>query len=259
MGIRSKLNYYFNKILYPSTRVNRLPKTRPSKESIYYLINQLGVHKPVGLTHNKNTGYHELPFPSLRFPVSRRDLSLRLKRLEEIDIISKGYGLDVGCALGGMTFGLQLKGANMVGTDRDLPSLNVAIECEKLFKTGASFENLDFNSDSLKLLVKKYSNPISSKFDFAIWFSSFNWVVNSLGEIKIKKLVKELSESVDFLIADSAIGGKGSSSLSDIGVIDNQTFTKFILDNSNYRYCNKIGVDEKWYGREIFIFSLNDY
>tara|TARA_Y100001968_G_scaffold268912_1_gene259506 strand:+ start:3242 stop:3940 length:699 start_codon:yes stop_codon:yes gene_type:complete len=231
-----------------------MPKNRPSRESIYFLVNQLGLNKPIGLTHDLNKGYHELPFEDLRFPVTRRDLSNRLKRLESINLLKGKYGLDIGCALGGMTFGLQQRGAYMVGIDRDKPSLDVARECESLYQTGASFELLDFNKDSFYKLLNHFANPITKKFDFAIWFSSFNWVAKSLGEQQTKELIELISQNVTTLIADSAIGGKGSSSLASIGIDSNNSFQEFVIKNSEYNNFTEIGTDESWYNRKVYKF-----
>ena len=242
-------------LIYPSLSVRKMPTRRPSINSIYYLINQLGKDKPVGLTHNLRQGYHELPFKELRFPVSRNDLKKRLSRLQKNYSFNTKYGLDIGCALGGISFGLQQIGARMVGIDRNTPSIEVAKECEALFKTGAQFINKDFGKATFLELLVDYSNPKTKKFDFIVWFSSFNWVADALGEKELKSLVKIISQNSNTFIADSAIGGKGQPSLNKIGIFDNKSFVKFIIENSLYKTCKVIGQDDKWYGREIFIFS----
>ena len=73
--------------------------------------------------------------------------------------------------------------------------------------------------------------------------------------LEIKSLVYKISENSNTFIADSAIGGKGQSFLSQIGIVDNKTFGEFIIKNSLYKNFQVIGQDNKWYGREIFIFS----
>ena len=232
-----------------------MPKKRPSKKSIYFLINQLGKDKPVGLTHDLSKGYHELPFNELRFPVSRNDLNKRLSRLNKNYSFNNKYGMDIGCAIGGISFGLQQMGANMVGIDRNSPSIKIAKECEAFFKTGANFINKDFGKETFLELLIDYSNPTTKIFDFVVWFSSFNWIAEAIGEKEIISLIKVISENSDTLIADSAIGGKGQLFLSQIGIIDNKSFGEFIIKNSSYKSFKIIGQDEKWYEREIFIFS----
>lgn len=240
---------------YPYKQIRCLPSTRPSLESVYYFINQLGRHQPVGLTHEVGTGYHELPFPELRFKTSRGDLSARLQRLSQIQEIKGSYGLDIGCAIGGMTFGLQKIGSKMVGIDRDEPSIAVAQECEALFKTGATFVCASFGEETLAELARLYGNPMTGRFDFAIWFSSFNWVAEALGLEATRALLEAVSQSVDTLIADSAIGGKGAVALESLGIVSNESFVSFVLDNSQYTKYEVVGQDAGWYGRSVYRFS----
>jgi SAM-dependent methyltransferase len=242
-------------VRYPYRRINTMPAVRPSLESVHFFINQLGKHLPVGLTHEVGTGYHELPFPELRFKTSRGDLKNRIQRLSHIQKIKGAYGLDIGCAIGGMTFGLQQIGAHMVGIDRDEPSIAVAKECEALFKTGATFVSESFGEDVLAELVRSYGNPQTGRFDFAIWFSSFNWVAEALGTEATRTLLQNVSQCIDTLIADSAIGGKGASALQSIGVVSNETFVSFVLDNSIYTKFELVGQDADWYGRAVYRFS----
>ena len=114
LPMKSILKSLFMYLKYPSIRVAQMPDKRPSKKSIYYLINQLGRHKPIGLTHNIGVAYHELPFEELIFPTSRQGLKQRIEKLITTPGINRGaYGLDLGCAIGGITFGLQKIGCKM--------------------------------------------------------------------------------------------------------------------------------------------------
>ncbi len=150
---------------------------------------------------------------------------------------------------------MQKLGSQIVGIYRNKPSIEIAKECEAYFKTGAFFINKDFGKETFLELLSNYSNPKTKKFDFIIWFSSFNWVEEYLGEKEIKSLVYVISENSNNLIADSSIGGKGQTFLSQIGIYDNLSFADFITNNSLYKSYKIIGKDHDWYGREIFIFS----
>jgi SAM-dependent methyltransferase len=253
--VKRSLTQRIEDFKYPYKRISAMPAERPSVESVYYFINQLGKHLPVGLTHEVGTGYHELPFPELRFKTSRGDLRNRLQRLSHIQEVKGAYGLDIGCAIGGMTFGLQQLGAQMVGIDRDEPSIAVAKECEALFTTGAKFVSAPFGEDVLAELARSYGNPQTERFDFAIWFSSFNWVAEALGTEATRSLLHNVSQRIDILIADSAIGGKGANALQNIGVVSNETFVSFVLDNSMYTKFELVGQDADWYGRDVYRFS----
>ena len=249
LKFKQKLKFLVENIFYPYLRVKKMPKERPSKKSIYFLINQLGKNKPVGLTHSTNVGYHELPFKELNFKVSRSDLDERLDRICGVINVQGKKGLDIGSALGGITFGLQKRGAEMVGIERDSPSIAVATECEAFFKTGARFVEGSLTSDLLKDLFLE-----SKKFDFCVWFSSFNWVIQSIGNAEMKKCLELISLNCENLLADSAVGGKGDEALQKSGITTNQDFEEYILLNSKFSKSNLIGTDESWYGRNVYRF-----
>lgn len=246
---------FFTRLKYPHLRITEPPESRPSVASVHYLVNQLGAHSPVGLTHRRSTAYHELPFPNLRLMTSRNDLSLRVSRITENLAVESKYGLDIGCAVGGVSFALQAAGARMVGIDRDLPSINVAAECEALYNTGARFLHSEFCLKNLAGILSTAADPVSKEVDFAVWFSSFNWVAKELGGSETKNVLAQLSSSSRVLVADSAIGGKGQAAMSSLGIDSNQDFSSFVLNNSNYSKVRKIGTDKSWYGRDIFLFE----
>lgn len=240
---------------YPHVLWGRPPATRPSIASVHYFVNMLGRHKPVGLTHSSGTAYHELPFRNLKLKTSRNDLHKRVGRISQNLPIEGQHGLDIGCAIGGVSFSLQLAGAKMVGVDRDRPSIQVARECESLFKTGAAFIEADFSLETIDDILEVASNPISGEVDFTVWLSSFNWVAKELGISQTKEILLKLSRASKVLIADSAIGGKGQGAMDVLGIRSNHEFSSFVLAQSEYSRVRSIGVDGDWYDREVFLFE----
>jgi hypothetical protein len=236
------------------TRFVQLDQKRPSEASIRYLASRLGRHRPVGLTHRPGVLYHELPFPGLRMDVSRGDLSERVRRITSALSVEGKFGIDIGCAVGGVTFSLQQAGARMVGVDRDLPSLQVARECEALYGTGAIFVHREVSIETFEDLADRMANPANKCFDFVVWLSSMNWVASSLGPKEFEKLLDKVSKRSDVLIADSALGGKASASMEAMGIRTNQDFSTFVLAHSHFVSATVLGVDDTWYGRELFLF-----
>jgi len=240
---------------YPYLRVLSMPEDRPSIRSIYFLANQLGRSSPVGLTHRPRVAYHELPFQELELITSRDDLAERIARISRGFEFGGKFGLDIGSAVGGMSFALQQEGAQMLGVERDRPSLDLAQECEAYFQTGAVFSHSQFSVASLPELLDIGANPLTNRFDFAIWMSSFNWVANDLEPEEMAELVSKLSSSVDVLFADSAIGGKGSLAMQKIGIGSNDDFCKYVMNNSEYTKVVALGTDTGWYQRQVFRFE----
>ena len=240
---------------YSYLKIDRMPSQRPSVNSIYFLVNQLGKHQPVGLTHAAAVGYHELPFAELKFKVSRHDLQDRVARIRSAISLKGKWGVDIGSALGGLTFALQKEGAQMMGIERDRPSINVSLECEALFKTGAKFTHGSVSETLLLEVVKSHHNPSSGHLDFAIWFSSFNWVAQALGDTATQQFLRTFSKHCDVLLLDSAIGGKGQEFMGTLGIHGNDDFCAYIQRHTAYTKVESIGKDAHWYDREVFKFS----
>lgn len=244
-----KIYYYF---FFPYTRVHTYPNNSPSIQSIYYKVNQLGKNKPIGLPREHYIVYHQLPFPELKLRYRRKDLEERLKVLCSTFDFENKFGIDIGSAIGGITFALQKRGAIMVGIERDEPAFKVSLEVESYFKTGAKFINDNLSKPNLKKSLKIVG---CKKFDFSIWLSSFNWVAGANNEKNLKEIISYLSHISDTLIADSAIGGKGQKFLDKIGIKSNKDFSKYILENSEYTSAHLIHTYENWYSRGLFRFD----
>ena len=141
----------------------------------------------------------------------------------------------------------------MTGVDRDMPSLRVANECEQLFRTGARFINDEINEITINSIISKASYQ-DRNLDFTIWLGSFNWVAKSLGDKRLKELLKTISEKSTLLVADSAIGGKGDNALKAIGINSNKSFADYILKNTTYTQAMSLGRYDDWYDRELYYF-----
>jgi len=246
--IRNIIDYFF----YPYLKVKELPSVRPSIKSIYYFINQLGKNKPVGLTRVASVAYHEVPFAEIKVKTSRNDLQKRIELISNNFEFNNKVGIDIGCAIGGVTFSLQKMGAKMIGIERDLPAFNVATEIEAYFKTGANFIHSSISPSLLEEVLKKFNHK---EFDFTIWLSSFNWVLGDLGEESTKDLINSLSQKSTYLICDSAIGGKGQKFLTQSKIESNEDFVNFIEDNSQYKLEKVLGKYDSWYNRDLFLFK----
>lgn len=250
--LKRQLKKLYIFLRFPYTRVKVQPHGAPSIKSIYYRVNQLGKNKPVGLPREQAVVYHELPFPELKLRYRRKDLDERMQILLNAIELKDKIGFDIGCALGGLTFGLQKQGAEMLGIERDKPAYEVAVEIEKYYNTGAKFINEEISTNTLTKALKKMN---CKSFDFTIWLSSFNWVAGANSEETLKQLLFELSLKSEVLIADSAIGGKGQKFLDEIGIKTNQNFVDYVLLNSDYSNVTKLHTYTEWYGRSLYMFK----
>jgi len=227
---------------------------RTPRSAIYKSVAKLGSNEPVGLTHRRGVMYHEVPFRGLRLEYSRTDMRQRVQLLSRELSLDGSHGLDLGCAVGGLTFSLQKRGASMVGVERDGPSYEVAMALENKYRTGAGFIHSDIVG-----YVSRTSEQIRSglltRFDFVLLFSAFNWVVEGMSLDELEKFLGELGELSNLLVMDSAVGGKGQPNLTRIGVETEADFEALLLRGAGKSNVRKIGTYDHWYGRGIFLFE----
>lgn len=233
---------------YPARRGGGLLPGRPgSKAQIYQAASKLGVHRPVGLTHRKGVLYHEVPFRGLRLEYSRSDLRERLQILSTELEVKDRFGLDLGCAVGGLTFSLQLLGATMKGVERDPACVGLARALESRFRTGAEFIQAD--------VVEFVSSSGHSEYDFICIFSAFNWIIEGMDADSTKNFLCKLGGLSRTFVMDSALGGKGQKNLTAIGITDEGSFRGVVADGLGSTRVRQIGQNRGWYDRGLYVFE----
>lgn len=233
---------------YPARRGGGFLRGRPgSKAQIYQAASKLGVHRPVGLTHRKGVLYHEVPFPGLRLEYSRSDLKERLQILSTELEVKGCIGLDLGCAVGGLTFSLQLSGAIMKGVERDPACVGLARALESRFRTGAEFVQAD--------VVEFVSASGQSEYDFVCMFSAFNWIIEGMDGDSTKKFLTKLGGLSRTFVMDSALGGKGQKNLTAIGITDEDSFKEVVASGLGSTRVRQIGTNREWYDRGLYVFE----
>ena len=142
------------------------------KKHFRELISKIGINKIEGSSTKQGCLYHELPFFS-NIPTHRKSSKLRADIIKNNLTITDKTGLDLGCSVGGITFELQLAGANMVGIDYDPNAINLAKEIEKYYNTGALF----------RYQLITYSLIFGlQEFDFIVWLNQWMWLAKQEGE-----------------------------------------------------------------------------
>jgi SAM-dependent methyltransferase len=151
-----------------------------------------------GSSAKKNWGYHNLPFAEYAdAPTHRKGTIERIQHARGLLRPDGKRGLDIGCSVGGMTFGMQMLGAEMTGVDYDPNAIRVAKEVEEEQGTGAKFMEMSVPSDA-------FHTTLNEKWDFVIWLSNFMWVVKQQGYDNSFKLLKEVADNAPVLLFETA-------------------------------------------------------
>lgn len=225
-----------------------------SRARIYRAAALLGTNKPVGLTHRKGVLYHQVPFSNLRLEFSRSDLEERLNILRSEYKFEGLKGLDLGCAVGGLSFAFQLSGASMTGVERDLDCLRVASAIEQRYETGVRFVHSDI-IDYVGALSSSVAKAEVAPFDFVFFFSAFNWVVEGKTPEAAHEFLAKLFSVGQTIFIDSALEGKGQSNLTSIGISDEISFLNFVSSSFHPSKSRTLGENSDWYGRRVYIFK----
>ena len=205
------------------------------------LVDLLGIGQYGGSSTKVGTMYHELPFEEFKFPVHRRRLHLRVEKILGEIPVKYMRGLDLGCNVGGITFSLQLAGANMVGIDYDKQAIQVAQGVEEYKNTGAVFLNKSITLEFVEKL---------EYFDFTVFFDTWMWISKFNGREYAEKLLKKLSEKTTHLFF-SVSQGKGKAHLDFIE--SKHDVLRLLRENTIYNVFRDLGtVEDGWHPRNIF-------
>jgi len=187
--------------------------------------------------------YHELPFP--RWSHFRRHRGGTIERIENIlgwvDIEGKTV-LDLGCSVGGLSFGMIQNDAKYVlGMDYDKQSIDVANEVKGIMK----YDNVDFVCRDITI----ESIRALPDFDIILWFSQWMWSVKQYGLNYAKELLYEVSKKGRVMLFESA-ADDGMARIKDITQDD---IEKWLFENSVYERVKRTPSTSGWMNRDIFI------
>ncbi len=137
--------------------------------------------------------YHELPW-DMGLKVNRGGLKERVVMMSSVYDFSGKAGMDLGCAIGGMTFSLQLLGAQMLGVDHDRPAIDLAKRVERFKQTGAKFSHSD--------ITPWFLND-GKRFDFVVWFAQFMWATKRFGRKRARVMMKRVAKAAPALFFET--------------------------------------------------------
>jgi SAM-dependent methyltransferase len=172
-----------------SEKISRVKEMLSNLNSVKYYDTAC----PIGMA------YHELPFREFNLPVHRKDLIGRVDLVEKYYPVRGKKGIDIGCAIGGVSFELAGRGASMIGVDINKEEIEIAQNIEDIFRKNCLF----ICDDALNI---SSNSTLMANCDFAIWFSQWMWLVKQHGIEHGKNALFHLSQKIGHLFFETSIG-----------------------------------------------------
>lgn len=197
-------------------------------ESIRQKIKDLNKRRYYNTACPVGVAYHELPFREFKGPVYRKDLKARVDLITEHLPIRGLKGIDIGCAIGGVSFELARRGASMFGTDFNPDEISIAQSLEDVYRTGCLFQC----EESMETIRR---SSLMMNFDFAVWFSQWMWLVKLHGIEKGMEALFLVSKSVKYLFFETSIGDAGAGDvMQEHGITTPEAVYKLLRSNTIY-------------------------
>lgn len=202
------------------------------------------IRKAVGGSIEDGKAYHDIPGkPGRTF---RNDSQKRADQIaEHIDVAGK-TGIDLGCSVGGVSFGLVNHGAIMFGFDHDESAIALANKHAQDHSLNATFAPVDLANDALWTTL-----IVGSRADFAVWLANWMWIAKVVGVDKAKQRLAELCEAVPVLAFETAQGAGGSMA-GTFGMRTNDDVAN-LLHGAGFTDVHCVPVVDGWHGRSLFI------
>lgn len=206
-------------------------------------VSQIKGRKYGGSSTKDGKLYHELPFDDLKFRRHRGGTKARIENiLGLVDGVEDKSVLDLGCSVGGLSFGMTMNKAKLVlGIDYDAESINVAREVrdKKGFKNVA-FQNKDITVELIRSLPQ---------FDVILWLSQWMWIVKQKGMDYAKDLLFEVSKKGDVMIFESA----ANDGMAKIKGATQDDIAKWLEECTCYHRFKRTPSTGGWMNRSVFV------
>lgn len=202
------------------------------------------IRPAVGASLAAGKAYHDIP--GVSGPTYRTSSQRRADQIaEHIDVDGRS-GLDLGCSVGGVSFGLVALGASMYGYDHDSTAVAVANRHATEHDLDAWFTVADLADDDA------WSSILEQRFDFAIWLANWMWVAKAAGIDTAKQRLADLCEAVPVLAFETAQGAGGSMA-GTFGMVSDHDVVELLV-SAGYTDTTRVGpVVDGWHGRSLFI------
>jgi hypothetical protein len=193
-----------------------------------------------GASLQEGKAYHDIP--GVEGPSYRSGSAARSVQIATAVTVDKKTGLDLGCSVGGVSFGLATMGATMHGFDLDGSA--VAVGQQHAINSGLPVILNTADASTVDAIL------IPGMYDFCVWLANWMWIATDGGYDYACNMLRKVSDVIPVLFFETAqasgsqAGNHGINSVQD--VID--------LVRSNTTYSSVVDLGESadgWHGRNL--------
>lgn len=193
--------------------------------------------------------YHEVPGSGV--PFHRGGTVARARAIgRAVGGAESLRGLDVGCAVGGLSMELALSGASMVGVDADLSAVRFGNEqaAQRCPARPPILVHARVPSDRFEAMVP------AGRYDFALFLSCFMWVAFEEGIPEARGVVRFLRDRVPVVFFETAAAGDGGAGDAS-GFLDQDAVEAWL--RGEFQEVESLGVVGGSWGRERRLFKCS--
>ena len=211
-------------------------------------ISEIKANNKLGSSVRDRMIYHDLPYRGMEDFVSSRGKTR--DRVDQILSFIKdeviGTALDIGCNVGGLAIGLQLKDIKTHGVDHDEQSINVAKEASRRLGLSMTFDVAETNYEWATKL---------KDYDLIIWMSQWMWLVKVYGMPMAQKIMFEVSKKSDRMVFESGT----SDGMAPIKGATQDDIEKWLREYTVYQTIERYQGVGGWANRDVFYCYDSNY
>jgi serine/threonine protein kinase len=187
--------------------------------------------------------YHTLPFVEINHGGPRHDLVHRTNLFKSVYDFRGKTGIDLGSAIGGITFSMQLTGATMTGVELNKQAHEIALETESCFKTGANFILADVNDFSYNI----------QEYDVCLWLANFMWIATQKGMNEAINCLERISNKCSNMFFETSLGDGGAGAIMRKNKLTSiESITHLLTQHTPYKNIRRIGTTKNWHQRPLW-------
>jgi SAM-dependent methyltransferase len=199
----------------------------------------------VGGSLQPGKAYHDIP--GLEGPTYRSGSQQRADQIAAAIDVKGKRGIDLGCSVGGVSFGLATHGAYMTGIDYDTSSISVAEQVALERSATCAFGVADLTEDHV------WDWITAGQYDFAVWLSNWMWLARQAGHDVARRRLQQLSESVPVLVFETS-QGPGDGMAGSPLVVGPEGVKTLLETSTAYTTVEPAGKGPAWCGnRTVFV------
>jgi len=196
--------------------------------------------------------YHDLPFEETSSKKQRRsDCKERLQAIKSYYDLTDKTGIDLGCNIGGITFGVAMSGAkHILGIDGNQTYIDTALELEARHRTGANFRCGDIINFLDQAVVNK------DHYDFCLYLSVMHWILKLRGVKTAQRTLKNIARVCDTMFLENSLGDSpAGDAVRSAGIDTIDSLISFVELHSSMKFIKSLGNPGSTGTREILVFS----